>query len=155
MIVQNDSKEKREAQTSAGLAGAGGGTLVAVIANQIPDSNIAKPVLQYMAPSISILITALWVWLQVTAANHVRDMQVDALVKTAKVKLEESIANPHISEEHRSYLRKQLEQIDSMNIDRIKSKIEAFKVITSEDIKGEAKSETPFNSSESTHESKV
>jgi hypothetical protein len=60
MIAQNNSKEKREAQTSAGLAGAGGGTLVAVVANQVPDGNIVKPALQYMAPSISILITALW-----------------------------------------------------------------------------------------------
>jgi hypothetical protein len=98
---------------------------------------------------------ALWVWLQVVVANRVQDMQVDGLIKTAKAKLEESIANPHISEEHRSYLRKQLEELDSMNIDRIKSKIQALKVITSEDIKRESKLEERIDSSESTKESEA
>lgn len=135
MSSKDSSQKKKEAQANASWAGAGGGTLVAVVANQLPDQNIAKPTLLYLSPSISILVTAFWVWLQVKVANYVRDKEVEQLIQGAKAELEESIANPHISEEHRSYLRKQLEDLDSININRIKSKIKALNVITGDDVR--------------------
>ena len=135
MSDKNSSQESREAEKNAGLAGAGGGTLVAVIANQLPDYNIAKPILLYLSPSISILVTGLWAWMQVKVANYVRDKTVDKLIQTAKAKLEDSIASQHISEEYRSNLRRQLEELDSIKIDRIKSKIKALNIITGDDIR--------------------
>jgi hypothetical protein len=84
MTASDSSHDRKDVQKDAGLAGAGGGTLVAVIANQFPEGNIAKPTLNYLAPSISILVTALWVWLQVKIANHVRDKEVNQVIEGAK-----------------------------------------------------------------------
>jgi|GEM_PF-2758691 len=134
MNLENDSEKKNESKTNASLAGAGGGTLIAVIANQLPNSSVVRPILQYAAPSISILITALWVLIQVKIANHFRDKEVDFLFQKAREKLKRRISDPDISEEHRCFLQKQLEEIDSIDISRIKSKIAKLKVITSKDI---------------------
>jgi len=135
MTTENISKEKKDAQTNAGLAGAGSGTLVALIANQLPDSNVIKPILHLSAPSISILVVGLWVWLKVKIANYVRDREVDILIKKAKNTLEKEIANPHITEEYRLILVKQLEDINAININRIKSRIEALEIVRIKDIR--------------------
>jgi hypothetical protein len=62
VTVQDDSKEEKESKTTAGFAGASGGTLIAVIASQLPDDSPAKNLLIYSSPSISILFTLLWGW---------------------------------------------------------------------------------------------
>jgi hypothetical protein len=139
MTVENDFQDKSNAQKNAGLAGAGGGTLVSIIANQFPQDSIARPTLNYLAPSISILLTALWVGLQVKATNYIRDKEFNKLVEAARRDIEESIKDPNISEEHRAKLRKDLEMFNSMNIERIKSKIKALKVSTTEDFKDKSK----------------
>jgi hypothetical protein len=43
---QEDSKESKS-KTNAGFAGAGGGTLIAVFASQLPDDSPAKNLLIY------------------------------------------------------------------------------------------------------------
>ncbi|WP_144054207.1 hypothetical protein [Pleurocapsa sp. PCC 7319] len=84
MNIKKDSIEESESQSSsASYAGAGGGTIIAVLANQLPDTNIAKPILQYTAPSITVLISFLWVLLR----NHYRDKEVDTLFKKARERL--------------------------------------------------------------------
>jgi hypothetical protein len=130
MNTNNGSSERNESNANAGFAGAGGGTFIAVIANQLPDANIAKPILQYAAPSITILISALWVYIQV----KIRDKEVDYLFKKAREQLKRRIDDPNISEDHRRELQKHLEDIDSLDINRIKSRIESLKVISKDDM---------------------
>ncbi len=131
---KNNSKNNISSKTDAGIAGAGGGTLVAVIANQFPDTNVAKSILQYASPSISILLSVLWIWLQVKIANYIRDIEVARLINKTRKKLRERIEDNNISEEHRHKLRKELENLDSIDINRFKSKIKELTIITEEDI---------------------
>jgi hypothetical protein len=141
VTIQDDFKEKTKSNASARFAGAGGGTLVAVVASQLPDDNIAKNLLIYLAPSISILLTLLWGLVQIRFVNYVNDREVERLVKVAKIKLEKSIANPNISEEHREYLQKRLQEFDLISIDRIKSRIQAIAVYTGENVESKTEPE--------------
>ena len=130
-----NKKESKESQKNAGLAGAGGGTLIAVIANQLPDSHFAKPLLHYSAPSFSILLTALWVWIQVQVVNLARDRAFNSYIRKARQDTEKRIQDPHITEEYRSILQSRLRELDEMKYNRLKSRIMAFAVVTDQDIK--------------------
>jgi hypothetical protein len=66
MSTESNSEESKH---TAGLAGAGGGTLVSVIANQLPDTNVLKVPLLYCAPSLSIVIALVLVWAQVNTVR--------------------------------------------------------------------------------------
>jgi hypothetical protein len=139
MTTVEESKQKREGQTNAGLAGAGGGTLVTVIATSLPDSNVVKPPLLYLAPSISILLTALYVFSLSKIANYVTEREVKKLLQECRKTLQVIIADPSTSEEHRVYSCKQLEELDKMMISLMTSKIKSLKSMTSEDIEKKLK----------------
>jgi hypothetical protein len=138
VAAQEDSKQSK---TNAGFAGASGGTLVAIVASQLPDDSPAKNLLIYLAPSTSILFTLLWGWIQSRIVNYVKDQEAERLIKKAKVKIEEGIANPNISDEHREYLRKRLQEFDAISIDRLKSQIQAISIYTIEDVKNKVEPE--------------
>jgi hypothetical protein len=141
VTFQNDPNRKKESETSAGLAGAGGGTLVAVIASQLPDDNAAKSLLIYLAPSISILLTLLWGWVRVKILNYINDREFERLIDVAIDKLDTRIADPNISEEYRESLKRKRQEFDEMSIDRIKSQIQAVTIYTNGGAKGEVESE--------------
>jgi hypothetical protein len=140
VAAQEDSKQSK---TNAGFAGASGGTLVAIVASQLPDDSPAKNLLIYLAPSISILFTLLWEWIQARIVNYFKDQEAERLIKKAKIRIEEGIANPNISDEHREYLRQRLQEFDEISIDRLKSQIQAISIYTFEDVKNKIKLEKP------------
>jgi hypothetical protein len=144
VTFQNDPNRKKESETSAGLAGAGGGTLVAVIASQLPDDNAAKSLLIYLAPSISILLTLLWGWVRIKFLNYINDREFERLIDVAIDKLDTRIADPNISEEYRDSLKRKRQEFDEMSIDRIKSQIQAVTIYTNGGAKGEIESEKPI-----------
>jgi hypothetical protein len=143
VAVQDDSKEEQGSKTTARFAGAGGGTLVAVVASQLPDDSPAKNLLIYLSPSISVLFTLLWGWVQVKVVNYIKDQEAERLIKLAKINIEESIANPNITDEYREDLRKRYQEFDAIRIDRIKSQIQAISIYTIEDVKDKVEPENP------------
>jgi hypothetical protein len=144
VTFQNDPNRKKESETSAGLAGAGGGTLVAVIASQLPDDNATKSLLIYLAPSISILLTLLWGWVRIKLLNYINDREFERLIDVAIDELDTRIADPNISEEYQDSLKRKRQEFDKMSIDRIKSQIQAVTIYTNGGAKGEIESEKPI-----------
>jgi hypothetical protein len=127
--------EAPESRTGAGLAGIGGGTLLTVIAANLPDDNGLKPWLLYLAPSGTILLSTFWIWVQVQLANKIRDKEINFLAENAKTTLKEALENPNISEKHRERLQKQLEEVETITVDRMISRIKSLDVVTAEDVK--------------------
>jgi hypothetical protein len=123
-----------ESKTGAGFAGAGGGTLVAVIASGLEESNPLKHSLLYAAPSLSILLSAAWIWAQVAIANYFRDKEVQLLVGSAKSALESALKNPNTSIEHKEKIRKELEQLELVTVESLMSRVNSLKINTSSDV---------------------
>lgn len=123
-------QETEESKTPAGIAGASGGTLVAVIASGLEDSNPIKQWLFYSAPTITILLSAVWFWVQVTIRNYIRDKQVKNLTAEAKDTLEEALRSKDTSAEHKKVLRNKLEQLEIVNVDRLLSRVENIALVT-------------------------
>jgi hypothetical protein len=109
-----------------------------VIAAHLPDNDAARPWLLYLAPSVSIVLSAIWIWVQVEIGNRFRDKEVHQLFEKARGTLQEALANPNTSPEHRQTLQKQLEDLEMLSVRRVMDRIKSLKVITSDDIPKES-----------------
>lgn len=139
----SDISKLKESKTTAGVAGASGGTLLAAIASSLPNENSLKFWLLILAPSISVLVGVLWLWTQVEIANYWQDRKLKTIVKTAKRVLLEALENPNTSEEHRKLLQKKLEEtelvIADIHLGRIKSMSALLTVSDIKDIESKIK----------------
>ena len=132
MNENNDKNKALDSRTPAGLAGAGGGTLIAVIASSLDDP--LKQWLLFAAPSISILLSGIWIWAQVTIGNYFRDKEVKLLISNAKETLEDALKNESTSDEHKEKLRDKLEKLELIDVDRLITRVDSLKIITSADV---------------------
>ncbi|MCP4676993.1 MAG: hypothetical protein GY854_16035 [Deltaproteobacteria bacterium] len=128
------SDADKQSKVGAGAAGVGGGTLVAVIANNLPETNALKPWLILIAPSLSIFLGAGWLWLQVKVANYLRDREVQTVIASAKKTLEAALANPLTSNKHRKKIQEELEKLELMAVRRHLERFRSLRIITSADI---------------------
>lgn len=124
-----------EANPKAGLiAGAGGGTLLAVIANNLPDDSFWKPVLRYVAPSVAVVVSVLWRWIQTIlwrwveneVRTYYRTHKVSKLSKKARARLLSALKNPNTSEAHRKRIQERLEKLETMMSNRDFGEIEEW-----------------------------
>ena len=124
----------RESTARAGIAGAGSGTLLIVIANKLNPNNPLKDYLILAAPSVSVFLGGFWLWFQVKIANKFRDLEVQTIFNKTKKVLEEALKNPKTSTVHKKQLKLQLEALELEIIRRQMGKIESLKFITEEEI---------------------
>ncbi len=128
------NENKTESKLGAGFAGAGGGTLLAIFASSMEDGNPLKLWLLYAAPTITILLTAIWVWVQVSLTNYLRDKQVKLLIENARNHLENALENNNTSEVHKDKLRSELEQLELITVERVMEQVKSLGVVTTVDI---------------------
>ena len=116
-----------QAKPKAGvIAGAGGGTLIAVIANHLPESSIWKPLLSYAAPSFAVFLSVFWRWVQTIVwrwienevLRSIRDYKTSKLYKKAKARLMIALKNPNTSAVHRKSIQEKLETLETLATNR-------------------------------------
>jgi hypothetical protein len=120
----SESSGKSGIPLDAGTAGIGLGTLVAVVAERLPDDADAKPWLLVFAPSISVIISYAWAKGRSGASDWLARWEAQRIFKEAKQTLEEGLNNPNTSEEHKAQLRADLERLEH---DFIKNKTDRFR----------------------------
>lgn len=130
------STTKGSNTTGAGFAGVGGGTTLAVIANNLPEDNPLKSYLLLASPLATILITTFWVWMYTSINNALRDRQADSLLNKAKNRLSEALNDPNISEKHRAELRENLEELNRIAVKRDKERYSSIQIFTEKEYPG-------------------
>lgn len=133
MTTSPDTRTVKESKAGAGAAGAGGGTLLVMLANTL--SNLWKSWLIVASPSVSIILSALWLWFQVGIANYVQDLKLKQLVRSTKAILLEALDNPNTSDDHREAIRKRLEELELIIADRQMKQIRSLSPVTASDIR--------------------
>jgi hypothetical protein len=108
---------------------------VAALASSLPDGDRYKVWLLLLAPSVSLAVTAIWLWAQVEIANYMQDRKIRSVAKNIRTTLQASLANPNTSEEHRLVIRKKLEEIDLIIADRELSRIRSLVPVTFSDVR--------------------
>ncbi|SRR5258708_25217267 len=130
MSNQNAPRKKFSAgaKTGAGAAGAGSGTLIVLLANNLPNTDPRKSWLILLAPSVSIGISVVYAWIRTGIEEYFEERKIKKFVEQAKATLREALENKNTSEEHRSKLRGQLEELELL---LVKSSIEKVRVVDS------------------------
>jgi hypothetical protein len=134
MSSHPQSELTRGSRTDAGAAGVGGGTLLVVLANSLPESSKIKPWLLLAAPSVSLGLSATWLWCRIRLSNYLRDREVAAVITKTRATLAAAIANPDVSDEHRADLRRQLEELDRVAVAREMEKVKLLPPIAPPDM---------------------
>jgi hypothetical protein len=130
MNPQEDTSKSKESKAGAGAAGIGGGTLLVTLANSLPNESRIKFWLILISPSVSVVLSVIWLWAQVEIANYMQDRKLRSLVKSIKTTLQDALNNPNTSEDHRNVIRKKLEEVEIIIADRELGKIRSLTPIT-------------------------
>ncbi len=117
-MSQPPSDSEQTAPAKVGVdaigAGAGSGTLVFVIAQTLPDP--FKFWLTAAAPTISAASSAGWVLLRSKIVKRYREWEMKQAIARAKQTLQRAIENEQTSEEHKATLRRDLEELELLEV---------------------------------------
>jgi hypothetical protein len=108
---------------SSAFAGAGGGTLLVVIAKTLPQPWSNWLVLA--APSLSVGVSASFLWAKQYIEEHMEQWEYEGRVKQARETLEAALKNSNTSEEHKAEMRQALEKLEKGLVQRSLKRIDA------------------------------
>lgn len=121
-------------KAGAGAAGAGGGTLLMAVASSLQEGSRLKPLLMWAAPSVSVFLSGLWLWIQFKVTNYLRDREVQSLIDEAQRTLEGALNNQKTSDGHKAKIRRQLERLEQLRVDRQMERIKSVTIVTEDEI---------------------
>ena len=94
-----------------GAVGAGSGTIIVFIANELPESAASiKNILLYLSPTLTIVISAVAAYISYKIVKYFYDKDQKNAILEAKSVCHESLKNANTSNEHKEKARKSLEQ---------------------------------------------
>ena len=108
----------------AGAAGVGGGTLLVLLSNNLPDTSPWKSWLVIAAPSVTVFFSALWLAALHLIAKRFRAKEKQALFSNFKQTLTSEIDDPHTSLAHKEFLQTQLEKVQRLEISSMYDRID-------------------------------
>ncbi|WP_448701828.1 hypothetical protein ACFGVR_06200 [Mucilaginibacter sp. AW1-3] len=117
MKTNNTSPNKSNLQ--AGVAGAGGGTLILLLAKNLPDTNEYKSWLLIIAPSVAVGLSAFWKWLSNYIDNYLKRRKAEQLKDKLREESERALTSPHIPQDQKDIIKAKLAEFELQNIDTL------------------------------------
>ena len=114
---------QQPSSTSASIAGASSGTLLVLLANNLPDSYPLKSWLVIIAPSVSIAFSLLWKILIREKNAYYKRKRVIKFKKLLQKKIEAALSDGLISAEEAAALKRKMIEIELQSIDNLANKI--------------------------------
>jgi len=105
------------AGSGAGAAGFGGGTLLALLANNLPQDHPSRSWLILLAPSATLAISWLWARLTSVVLAGLQHLRFRRDIRQLRRTLTAAIADEHHSDEYRGALRQQLQELTTLDIE--------------------------------------
>ena len=116
--MENNTSQNNS-NLQAGVAGAGGGTLLVLLANNLPDSNIYKSWLIITAPTVAVGLSAFWKWIIKRVDKYLKKRKAEELKLRLRTDIEKALKNPNISKEEKATMQKKLAAFEQQNIDSL------------------------------------
>ncbi|MFB6453886.1 hypothetical protein ACE38W_01345 [Chitinophaga sp. Hz27] len=107
------------------IVGAGGGTLIIKLAQNLPDSHPLKSWLIILAPAIALFIRYLWNFLSPEVTFRVKRWRTARNRKNLVCQIDSMLMDPILSEESKALLKVQSEQVKLSIIDELFQHIES------------------------------
>jgi uncharacterized protein YoaH (UPF0181 family) len=101
----------------AGIAGASSGTVLALVANNLPANSPWKPWLILIAPSIAVAIGVFVGWANGLLEDYLNSQRKKLLFSRIKNTIQAALSNPTTSSMHKEQLQRQLERIEKLQFD--------------------------------------
>ena len=126
-LVANPSTEalntRQPSSTSASIAGASGGTLLVLLANNLPDDYYLKSWLVIIAPSVTIAVSLFWKIIIREKNAYYKRKRVVKFKKLLQKKIETALSDGLISPEEAATLKRKMIEIELQSIDNLANKI--------------------------------
>jgi hypothetical protein len=100
----------------ANAAGAASGTLLAVIAHSLPDKSQLRVWLLLLTPTVSMLLSSMWLWLKRFVENRIHQKEKDQLFRRLQETILRSIRDPNLAEDSKDYLRQRLGELKRLEV---------------------------------------
>jgi hypothetical protein len=126
--MENIKTSKNNSKLSSNIAGAGGGTLLLLLAKNLPESNEYKSWLIIIAPTITVGLAAFWKWISKEFELYLRKRTVKKLKEVLRRDANKVIQNPDIPEEMKKDIRLKLAAFEKQNIDSLTKTILSIKI---------------------------
>jgi hypothetical protein len=116
----------------AGAAGGGIGTVIAAVANGLPDNSTYKPVLTVSAPLVAVAISGFWLFIKtvyvepyVNRMKHeAADAAMNKIIADARAIAETVINDPNSSDDHKKDARKSVADLISLKLRKMTKRME-------------------------------
>jgi hypothetical protein len=129
-LVANPSQQASNTQqpnsASASIAGAGGGTLLVLLASNLPDTYPLKSWLVIIAPSVSIVLSLFWKYISRKSNAYFKVKKVERSKKLLQKKIDTALQNGIISPEEATMLKRKMAEIELQSIDNLANKIKSI-----------------------------
>lgn len=123
MNVHSQLTDRKREIVRSGAVGASGGTAIVLLANNLPDGNIWKQWLVLAAPSISLLLAAVWAWLQVEVATLAREFKFRRLLASATKHMRTRLQAATLTDAQRRQVEKYIAELELMSVTREYTKV--------------------------------
>jgi hypothetical protein len=121
--IRNDATlSGRRQKIGAAAAGAGTGTLMVVLAQNLPESTL-KSWLVLAAPTASTALSWIWTWVRELVEIRVREREKRQLFSTVRKTIVDALEDPLLSHEHKVSLRRQLEELEMLRVSGLYKRI--------------------------------
>ena len=92
--------------STSNIAGVGGGTLLLMLAKNIPEPSSVKSWLIIIAPTVSVCLASLWRLLAKACDKYLQRRKVKKLTQLLDSNIEVALTDPNISDEEKEKLNK-------------------------------------------------
>ena len=114
----------------AGAAGGGFGTILATVADGLPESSPWKSLLTVSAPILAVALSATGLFIKglyvdpyaARRRRRAEEAELDRLLKNAKDKRDSVCADPGASEVHKAELRRRVEEVELLIVQRYRER---------------------------------
>ena len=104
-------------------AGTSGGTLLVLIANQFPTESFWHALLIYVAPSVTMIFGAAWIFLKARLFEVLEERNATIVIQKARSALREAL-DRHPSPEHERRLRENIEKLELIQFEKLAKRME-------------------------------
>jgi hypothetical protein len=119
-------RQKSRPALGAGVAGASGGTGILALVGSLPDTSIWKPVLTYAAPTIAVLVSAIWLFAKSRFDAWLADRSLAAEIEKAVGGLRDLEGDPNCSEKVKRNARTHVDGLKLLRIQLHSKRVRAI-----------------------------
>ena len=115
--MPTDWTQSKTLNVGSTAAGAGGGTLMVLIANSLSEHSFWKPWIMFAAPTVTVGLRAFCCWTAVQIVDYGKDWLLQRRLGKARMTVQRGLQTVETSPEHKATLRKNLEEIEKIEVD--------------------------------------